>query len=83
MIQQIQEKIDVMASFVRGGIRPRAFIWNRRRFDLKSISLTYRGRDGRDTILFFNVSDREDNCFKLSFRPSTMEWTLLELYTPF
>lgn len=82
MIEQVREKVDVLASFAGGQIRPRAFLWKKRRYNLEKINLAYRARDGRDVVYFFTVSD-EDNSYKLSFRPRELSWELLELYTPF
>lgn len=79
MVEQVMENVDVIASFSGGKIRPRAFLWRKRKYTIESVNLAYLGRDGRDPIYYFAVSDGA-NAFKLSFRPSSMIWKLMEIY---
>jgi hypothetical protein len=79
MIEQIIEPVDALASFSGGQIRPRAFLWNERRYNVDRVNLAYDARDGRDVIRYFVVTCGP-NSFKLSFHPGEMSWNLLEIY---
>lgn len=79
MIEHVMEPVDVLASFSGGQIRPRAFLWRRIKYSIDAVNLAYSARDGRDPIHFFSVSSGM-NSFKLSFRPSKMIWSLMEIY---
>jgi len=80
MVEQIMEPVDVIASFSGGHIRPRAFLWRKRKYTIANVNLAYFGKDGKDPIYFFSVSDGA-NAYKLSFLPSKMLWNLMELYS--
>lgn len=79
MVEQILEPVDVLASFSGGHIRPRAFLWRNRRYNVEKVNLAYSAKDGRDPVHFFSVSDGV-NAYKLAFRPREMTWRLVELY---
>jgi hypothetical protein len=79
MIDHIVEPIDVLASFSGGHVRPRAFLWKKRRYNINQINLAYSARNGRDPIHYFAVSN-ENSVFKIAFRPRDMVWQLLEIY---
>jgi len=79
MIEQVEEPVDVLASFSGGQVRPRVFLWRRRKYKIDTVNLAYSARDGRDPVFFFAVSDGT-NSYKLSFRPRDMKWKLLEMY---
>lgn len=79
MIEQILEPVDVLASFSGGRIKPRVFLWRKRKFKIENINLAYMARDGRNAIHFFSVT-AGTNAYKLSFRPSSMAWELIEVY---
>jgi hypothetical protein len=80
MVEQVEESVDVLASFSGGHIRPRAFLWKNRRYKITEVNLAYMARNGQDRIYFFAVSNGV-NAFKLSFHPREMAWSLVEIYT--
>ena len=80
MLEQINEPIEVIASFKRGGLFPAKFLWNSREILIKKVNLTYSRFVGRTKFYYFAVSDGA-NYFKLQFNTEDLTWTLLESYS--
>lgn len=59
-------------------VRPIAFFWAGRRYDVASVNLVYRRRVGKHNVWCFAVSD-VSNTFILSYEPNNMEWMLDEV----
>ena len=59
-------------------VRPVAFQWGKKRYEVKQINLVYQRRQGDVHEVLFAVSDGM-NSFVLSFNPVKMEWQLEEM----
>jgi hypothetical protein len=78
MIEEINEGVDVLASFGKGGIRPRAFMWKNRRYNVKKVNFISRTREGKDLVIHFAVT-ADSGYFRLSLRMREMKWILREV----
>jgi hypothetical protein len=58
--------------------RPVAFVWGKRKYEVKKINLVYRRRQGDVQEVLFAVSD-DANSFVLSYNPVSLEWRLEEM----
>ncbi|MFA6098399.1 MAG: hypothetical protein WCV50_00820 [Patescibacteria group bacterium] len=61
-----------------GNVRPVAFFWGGRRYEVKKVNLIFRKQRGDRYDICFAVSD-EANAFVLSYNPESMEWWLEEV----
>ncbi len=59
-------------------VRPVAFVWGQRRYEVKRVNLIYQRRQGDVREVLFAVSD-EANSFVLSYNPIRLEWRLEEI----
>ncbi|MFA5070517.1 MAG: hypothetical protein WC528_04530 [Patescibacteria group bacterium] len=79
MHQTIKEPIKVLVSFFGQQVRPLAFFWKGRRYEIDKINLVHSLRQGRDTLYYFSVSDKA-NFYRLSFDTGSLAWSLEEIY---
>ena len=75
------DPIAVLVAFAGGRVKPWKFRWGTKIYDVKRVNLIHGSHEGRSRIFFFNVSD-DDNAWKLRFNAETLEWRLVEAYTP-
>ena len=80
MHELLNDPIDVSVDFSGNRIRPRRVIWDRHAYDIRSVNLVHRAREGSINIFYFSVSDA-NNFFKLRLDTERLEWRLVELYT--
>ncbi len=71
----INEPVDVGAVFSRNRIRPKWFIWNSRRYQIKETTYTWRDKQGQAKIIHFSVTDGA-TLFELSLNQNTLSWCL-------
>ena len=71
----IDEPVDVGVIFSRNRIRPKWFIWNNRKYQIKEITYTWRGKQGRAKIIHFPVTDGA-TLFELYLNQDTLSWCL-------
>ena len=67
--------IKVGAVFKGGNIIPKWFIWNSRKYNVKSIDYTWEDRQGEEKIVYFSVSDGT-NTYELAYNTVRMNWLL-------
>jgi hypothetical protein len=67
--------IRVLAAFDKGRVKPLQFRWGTMTYHIKTIELTYSERKGRETLLYFGVSDGV-NAFRLAYASESQEWFL-------
>ena len=79
MYQTIKEPIKVLVSFFGKQVRPLAFFWKGRRYEIDKINLVHSQRLGRDTLYYFSVSDKA-NFYRLVFDTGSLTWSLEEIY---
>ena len=59
-------------------VRPIAFFWAGKRYDIQSVNLIYRRKIGKKDAWCFAVSDHA-NTFILTYNPESLEWQLDEI----
>lgn len=75
------EPVSVIVAFADGRVKPWKFRWNDRIYGVKRVNMIHGSREGRSKIFYFSVSD-DDHAWKLRFDTETLEWRLVEAYTP-
>jgi hypothetical protein len=75
------EPIGVLVAFSDGRVKPWKFRWGTKIYEVKRVNLIHSAHEGRSRVFFFNVSD-DDHAWKLRFNAETLEWRLVEAYTP-
>lgn len=73
------DPISVLASFRGHEVKPLAFKWAGRDWQVKRVNMVHEDREGRAKLLHFSVSD-DANYFKLRFNSETLAWTLEEVW---
>jgi hypothetical protein len=73
------DPISVLASFREREVKPLAFTWGGRDWQVKRVNMVHEDREGRAKLVYFSVSD-EANYFKLRFNSETLAWTLEEVW---
>ena len=71
----INEPVDVGAVFSGNRIRPKWFIWNSRKYQIKEITYTWRDKKGQARIIHFSVTDGA-TLFELSLNQNSLSWCL-------
>jgi len=72
---ELNEKIQVIASFNGGKIYPRMFIWNNQTYKIKEITYNWQERKGLETINYFSVSTGPD-LYQISFNSASLGWRI-------
>jgi hypothetical protein len=67
--------IKVGAVFKGSTIIPKWFIWEGRKYNVKSIDYTWEDRQGEEKLVMFAVSDGT-NTYELAYNTIRMNWTL-------
>ncbi|MEO0108274.1 MAG: hypothetical protein ABIK62_03775 [candidate division WOR-3 bacterium] len=65
-------------AFPHHKIKPRAFIWQNREYQVSEITYVWRELIGEVFVYHFAVTEG-DNVFELCFNTSTMDWTLVSV----
>ena len=73
--ENINESIDVGAVFGKNKIKPKWFVWNGRKIDVKEVTYAWKAREGDAIIQYFAVTDGATS-FELSLNQKTMQWML-------
>ncbi len=84
MIAEIAANIRVIAEFGPKGIRPRLFIWERRRHTVNKITADWEEREGAHRRLYFAVQTEESgeaNVYELAFSTRDLTWALTRIHT--
>jgi len=78
--QPVNDPISVLASFRGSVVKPLAFQWGGRDWNVRRVNMVHESRDGRAKLVYFSVSD-DANYFKLRFNSETLAWTLEEVWS--
>ena len=70
-----EQRIDVLALFQNARIYPRAFIWNRVTYRIKTITYHWQERRGQAIICCFSVSTGAD-LYQISFNNTSFGWRM-------
>ncbi len=79
MYDQINEPIEVVASFKQNEIIPKFFVWRRKMYKVEKVHLVHTSRTGKELLYHFSITDKA-NYFQLIFNPFTLTWILASLY---
>jgi len=71
--EELNEKIQVIATFSGGKIYPRMFTWNNQAYKITEITYNWQERKGSETINYFSVSTGPD-LYQISFNSSSLGW---------
>ncbi|MFC1501364.1 hypothetical protein ACFL58_02820 [Elusimicrobiota bacterium] len=71
----INEFVDVGAVFGKKCIKPKWFIWNKKKYLITEITYTWADKEGETKIIHFAVTDGS-TLFELSLNKKTLEWCL-------
>ncbi len=80
-IAEIAANIDVLAQFGKGGLRPRVFVWERRRHTITTITASWVEPAGHSKFYHFAVQTDGANVYELCFDQARMTWSLTRIHT--
>jgi len=80
MVTTIEEPVDVSAVFRGGKLRPTAFLWRGRRYDIRRVTGTYRVPKGRYLELYYAVTSDNPEVYELRFSTEGMSWSLVRVH---
>ncbi|MFC1540774.1 hypothetical protein ACFL4J_01910 [Candidatus Margulisiibacteriota bacterium] len=72
---QINAIIKVGAVFKGSNIIPKWFVWEGRKYNVKSLDYSWSDQQGQEKIMRFSVSDGA-NTYELAYNTARMSWTL-------
>jgi len=75
MATVIDDPVEVGVVFRAGMARPAWFLWCARRYLVREVTMYWRTKQGRASLLHLNVTDG-DNSFELVFNQETLVWRL-------
>ncbi|MCR4278123.1 MAG: hypothetical protein NUV80_01595 [Candidatus Berkelbacteria bacterium] len=78
MVQEVGEKVKVLASFAGFKITIHFFSWRGRTYKVDSMNLFHVEKDAQHQIYNFAVSAL-GNTYQLTFDPVTLEWQLKDV----
>lgn len=73
--EELNEKIEVLARFNNGKIKPEIFIWNNKEYKIKKITYSWQERCGLEIINYFSV-DTDPNLYQISFNNTSLGWRI-------
>jgi len=79
MYDDINEPIEVVVSFKKGGVVPKFFRWRHKIYKVSDVHLVHTSHLGNQLLYHFSVTDRT-NYFQLVFNPFNLTWILATLY---
>ena len=77
---EIAENIDVLVQFGRDGLRPRVFIWEKRRYDITRINASWTEREGLYRQYRFSVQTDGANVYELALDQRELKWRLVRIH---
>ena len=72
---KIDEPIDVGAVFSKNKIKPKWFVWNNRKYEVKETTYIWHDNQGEAKFIHFAVTDGA-TLFELSLNQKTLAWRL-------
>lgn len=79
MLNEIDEPIQVEATFSGTGLRPLWFTWKGRRYKIKEVTYTWGDSQGKSRLYYFSASDGV-NLYELCFNAENLTWRLNRIY---
>ncbi len=81
MINEIADRIDVLAAFDGKGLQPRIFIWRKRRHAISRITASWTEPAGAHRLYYFAAQTDGANIYELRFDQGKMLWLLMRIHT--
>ena len=72
---ELNEKIEALARFADGKVKPEIFIWKNREYRIKKITYSWQERQGLEIISYFSV-DTDPNLYQISFNNTSFRWQI-------
>lgn len=80
MTEQINEPIDVLASFINGRVSPKGFLWRNRKYDnLKIEGMRNTWEKGFRKVKFLVGTD-QINFYEITFNAQNVQWELEKIH---
>ncbi len=79
MYDEINEQVEVVASFKKNEIFPKFFSWRRKIYKVDKVHFVHTSNNGNGLLYHFSITDNA-NYFQLIFNPLTLTWTLSTIY---
>lgn len=79
MYETINETINVFVNFTTKGAEPLCFSWKNNDYNVTSINFRHKSKIGNHDVFHYAVTANNET-YKLTFDPTTLEWTLDEIY---
>lgn len=80
MYQDFDEKIDVIALFEHGGMKPLRFRWKERSMKVTRVTGAWKAPKGDKWVRHFSVVDTQDNVYVLAYDERGMQWTISKIW---
>jgi len=80
MITDIKEPIDMLASFVKGRLRPSIFYWRGRKYRVSKVLGAYHDTKGKFRRYFYAVQSGTSDVYEVSLDTEIMQWELLRVH---
>jgi len=77
---QLNEKIEVLAKFEKGGVTPLFFKLSSRTIKIESVDLKYSYKSGGVDFYSYSVS-ANGNSYKITLNAKEMSWRLEEVWS--
>lgn len=77
---EINERIEVLAAFDRVGLRPRLFVWGKRRYPVARVTAAWTQPEGFFRRYHFAVLTDGANLYELSFSTRDLAWRLIRIH---
>ncbi len=80
MTSEIDEPVDVIASFGRKGVQPRLFVWAKRRYAVSRVTASWTEPAGFFRRHHFTVLTDGANLYELCFNTRDLIWRLVRVH---
>jgi len=80
MITEIKEPIDMLASFVKGKLRPSAFYWQGKKHQIYKVLGAYHDTKGKFRRYFYAVQAGTDDIYEVCLDTENMQWQLIRIH---
>lgn len=75
-VTKIYEPVQVLAVFACNRIKPKAFIWNGRKYNITDVTCTWKSDRGVARVYHFAAVTNAANTYELSFNSESLGWML-------
>ena len=80
MIEEIGEKIDVVAAFTGGKVLPILFSWKNRRYQNLKAASSWDTYEGETKLHHITVINDSSNCYEICLNTRNFTWSIMKVY---